>query len=363
MSSERVLALIVAACLVVACEHDVVLPDAPETSTCGNGVLEPGEACDVASPGCASCQVVPTWTCDATTCTRACGDGIGGASCDRRDDACDMTGYWAVRETSYSRDAILNGLQTSSEWSLVHLTQSGDGFVVAESLDCGIHVTGSVTVDMAPASVRAQIHRNRMDAASPHAARHGISRATASGCALALDRWYYAYGIVESLLPADFSAKPSLASLPPMPHVDDPVNDTTFPNGADDPDGDGIPGAAFEVSGIVGGVRNLAEREWREYATPAGSDAPTHALTLAFPGAWDVQDSVLRVTQCGNGCALLTSAAHAAADQTPRITMTFIGKTLGSAGVSAVVAGPLRANLDDDLTTCAKVRALLPHAP
>jgi hypothetical protein len=82
---------------------------------------------------------------------------------------------------------------------------------------------------------------------------------------------------------------------------------------------------------------------------------------FAVPGAFDLQENVLRVTQCGTGCGLVASPAHAAADRAPRMTLSFIGKTLGSARVAAVVAGTPRASLDADLTTCANVRLALPH--
>jgi hypothetical protein len=46
---------------------------------------------------------------------------------------------------------------------------------------------------------------------------------------------------------------------------------------------------------------------------------------------------------------------------TPRVTFSFLGKTLGSARVSAVVVGVPRQDLQTDLTTCANVRRVLPH--
>jgi len=38
------------ACL--ACSKDVVLADQALAAACGNGIVESGEECDVASPGC-----------------------------------------------------------------------------------------------------------------------------------------------------------------------------------------------------------------------------------------------------------------------------------------------------------------------
>ncbi|HEX3344256.1 MAG TPA: hypothetical protein VHS09_06770 [Polyangiaceae bacterium] len=86
-----------------ACAKDVVLPDQGAESVCGNGVVEPGEACDVASTGCVDCQVAQGWVCADDVCTQTCGDGVVGTgpTCadPHRDTDCDMTGYWAVSET------------------------------------------------------------------------------------------------------------------------------------------------------------------------------------------------------------------------------------------------------------------------
>ena len=64
-------------------------------SACGNGHLEPGEACEdgarVDGDGCSSeCQVEPGWTCDESvpsTCVTTCGDGLaaGEEQCDGDD--------------------------------------------------------------------------------------------------------------------------------------------------------------------------------------------------------------------------------------------------------------------------------------
>jgi hypothetical protein len=354
------------ASLVLACSTDVVLPDQAIAATCGNGIVEPGEPCDVASPGCVECAVVPTWTCDANACRPICGDGVvgQGAQCaqPRRDSDCDLTGYWAARETDFTREAILGSIQTSSNWFLYRFEQSGADFRVTEALDCGVHVTGSAKVDYSPGTLRGLIYKSRMDdASSSHGARHGTSKAVAGGCAITLERWYKVRGATDSFLPVDFSKQPALASLPPLPSVRDPAVGQESPTGADDPDADGIPGAAFTITGIVSGIRNSAQRDWKEYATTSTAPAAAAALTFAIPGAFDLQENVLRVSECGTACGLLASPARPAADRTPRLTLSFIGKTLGSPRVAEIVADAPRRNLDADLTTCAKVRLALPH--
>jgi hypothetical protein len=355
------------ACVTLACAKDVVLADLERSAVCGDGVVQSGEQCDTQSPGCVDCVVAPDWTCRNNVCSPVCGDGVvgTGTTCTdlHRDTDCDMTGYWAARETHYERDSIVGSVQTSSNWFLFHFSQTGDVFEVAESLDCGIHVTGTVTVDYTPASLRAILYLNRMDAQGTHGPRKGTSKAGNGGCDVSLDRWYNIRGGTGDLLPPDFSTRPALTTLPPLPTVTDPVTSTDVPSGATDPDGDGIPGMAFAVTGFVTGTRNSVQRDWKEYATPAGTSVPAAALAFAVPGGFDLQESVLRVTDCGTSCALLKLLAQAAGDLPGRIAFSFIGKTYGSPRVAAVVAGVPGQDVSVDLTTCANVRLLLPHDP
>ena len=349
----------------LACAKDIVLPDRKVAPVCGNGLLEVGEECDVQSPGCVACTLVPGWTCDVHACAESCDDGLVGSGgvCDHRDTACDMTGYWGARETDYTRDAVIGAVQTSSTWVLYRFAQTGDAFQVEEAITCDTHVTGAATVDGTAGALRGELYLNRMDPEGAHGPRRGTSKAAGVGCAVTLDRWYSVLGVTESLLPPDFTAAPPLSSLPPLPSEADPVNGTDWPAGADDPDGDGIPGAAVTISGIASGVRNSAQRYWKQYATPPGGEVPAAGLTLVVPGTFDLQAHVLRVTECGSGCSLLAAGANAAPDLPGRVTLAFIGKTPGSPRVSRVVAGAPGRDAAADLTTCANLQLLLPHDP
>lgn len=360
----RVVALAIAVST-SACVHDVVLPDQQITATCGNGIVEPGEECDASSEGCIECRVLPTWSCTADGCSPTCGDGVvgTGATCasPHRETACEMTGYWAARQSTYLREPILGGLQVSSNWFFLRLEQEGDAFVVRESLDCGILVTGSVTVRYTPSALRSVLHANAMDGSSGHPARRGTARVVPGGCAVTFDRWYAVRGATDAYLPADFLAKPELASLPPLPTVQNPASTTELPDGATDPDGDGAPGLSFQIEGLASGIRNSAQRDWKEFATPSGASVPAGAISLVVPGAFDLQESVLRVTECGTSCGLLRSLARVAQDIPARIELSYIGKSLDGARVRQVVRNVARADVEDDLATCANIRSLLPH--
>jgi hypothetical protein len=355
---------------VAACAQDVVLPDQGPQAVCGDGVVQPGEACDVQSPGCADCQVAAGWSCTSNdVCLQLCGDGVvgTGTNCDdpHRDTDCDMTGYWAASEKDYTCDSIFHQPQTSSNWYLYHFVQDGSDFHADAELDCGVHVTGSATVDYTPPSLRAIMYLNAMDGTGSHPARHGTSQATAGGCAVTLDRWYKIRGAEDSFLPADFSTKPPLSSLPPLPTVSDPINGADpatgpgAPQGATDPDGNGFAGIAFQITGIVTGVRDSAQRDWKEYAT-TGSPVPAAAISIDVPGAFDLQESILHVSQCGTGCGLLTTEATASTHP-GMVTLHFLGRTLTNSRVAAIVAGTPRQSADADATTCQNIQQLMPH--
>jgi len=360
---------LVVACLalaVPACASDVVLPDLPGTAVCGDGVVEAGEGCDTASKGCVDCAVVPGWTCPGNACSFVCGDGVTGSgptcSDPRRDTDCDMTGFWAMRETDYTCDSVFDNPQTSSNWYLYEIAQSGGAFQITSDLDCGVHVTGSVTVDYTVSALDAVMYENPMDGRGSHGHRHGTSTTAEGGCDVTIERWYQVRGATEAFLPADFSSDAPLSSLPPLPVVSDPIAGTTFPSGATDPDGDGFPGISFQLSGIVSGVRDSVQRVWKQYASIPGTPVVAGSLQLSVPGAYDVRENVLHVSQCGTSCALLTSPA-AASTRPVSTTLAFLGKTLGSARVSAVVTGAPGKNVDADLATCANLRLVLPHDP
>ncbi len=349
----------------ISCTHDVVLPDEVVTSVCGNGVTEANEECDVESPGCVNCQVQPEWTCTASGCSILCVDGVVGTGpgCDdpHRDTACDLTGFWAVRETTYLLDMVFQAVQVSSNWYLYEISQTGTEFSVDASLDCGVHVTGSATIDFPPATKRSLIWLNPEDGTDPtRGKRPGTSTETGSGCNVTLGPWYFVRGVTTAYLPDSFASDVAIETLSPLPSVSDPVNGNIFPAGATDPTTIGIPGMGTLVSGLVPGLRYSAQRSTTSFATTTTA-VPAAALTVVVPGTFDVQENVLRVTECGAACSLLTTLASPTPTLPPHTTWQFIGKTLGSARVAPIVVAAPRVDVDLDLQTCANIQALLPH--
>ena len=364
---HRALLLSVALLLALAsCAKDVVLPGESTDVVCGDGILSSTEECEGASAGCNLCRVVPGWQCQGADCSPICGDGIvgDGTTCAnaRKEEACSMNGYWIARETTFARDAVLGEIQTTSAWYVYHAVQTGDAFEIAESLWCGVRVTGSAAVEPTPAALRGLLYRNDMGRSGKHGPRRGTFKTEGSGCAFSLDRFYNVRGLTDAMLPNDFGPRPDLADLPAMPVEDNPLQPTSQNlTGTDDPDADGIPGASYRLTGIAGGIRSSSQRDLAEYATKPGAPVAANAYTFVAPGFFDLQEAILRVSDCGLSCGLVAARASVAKDRTPRTTLRFLGRTLDGPTAKAILKGPLRADAATDLATCGSVRAALPH--
>lgn len=357
--------------LSAACAKDIVIPADSTEAVCGDGILATTEECDGTFPGCNLCRVVPGWQCNGNDCHPICGDGsdgiVGnGPTCEgaHKVEACDMTGYWIARETTFARDAVLGEIQTTSAWYVYHATQTGESFEIVESLWCGVRVTGSATVEPTAAALRGLLYRNDMGKTGKHGPRRGTFKQEGSGCAYSIQRWYNSRGVVDALLPNDFNLEPDLATLPAMPEEVNPIEPTGQSlAGSDDPDSDGVAGASYRLTGIAGGIRSSAQRDYAEYATNVGTPTAGNAIIFVVPGAFDLQESILRVSDCGLSCGLAAAKAYVAKEKTPRSTLRYLGRTLDGPTAKAIIKGPLRVDPAVDLATCGTVRSALPHDP
>jgi len=352
---------------IAGCTHDLVLPDQVAAVTCGDGVIEGDESCDVDSPGCDNCQIKAGWACTSTGCVKVTVEaGVeGGAEASAAPPVkpCDLNGFWAARETTYLRDEIFDTVQVSSNWYLYEIGQTNDSFALTASLDCGVHVTGSATIDYPPATLAALVWQNPEDGTdATRGQRQGTSAPSANGCAVTMAPWYFVRGVTTDYLPASFAADPALDGLNALPSVSDPVNGTVFPPGATDPTTPGIPGVGTVISGLVPGRRYSAQRSMTAFAGPSSETTASGApRTVVIQGTFDVQENVLRVTDCGASCSLLTTIAVPATDLPPHTTLQYLGATLTAPDVAAVVVAAPRANNSQDVQTCLNVQAILPH--
>ena len=374
----RALTGVAVALSVGGCAEDVILP---VDSVCGNLEKEGAEECDLASLGCVECKVAKGFTCDDMHCVPTCGDGIvvGGEECDPPDgktcdsscragaktEACDMTGYWIVRQTDFSRDNVLSEVQTSSNWFALKIVQTGDSFELDKGIFCGIKVTGSATAELTETGIRGLVHANPLDSDSPppRPPRRGTFTVNGDGCAFTMDRAYFVRGAEPRFLPQDFLAKPDLSTLVALPSESTPEHPTgTNLDGAVDVDGDGHPGVAFRISGNIAGLRNVAQRDWNEYFTAPDAPIAQGALEFTARVRFDNQENILYVSHCpAIGCGLLLAGSVPATDLHDRGTFRYLGKDLSDPRVSRIVKAELKQDVDDDMKTCANVRDSLVH--
>jgi hypothetical protein len=295
---------------------------------------------------------------DGVVCDSSCHAGA-------KAEACDMSGYWIVRQTDFSIDTVLSQVQTSTNWYLYKLAQSGDSFHVDKAVNCGIRVTGSATVDLTDPGVRGLAHLNPQDTDSPRGPRQGTFSASADGCSFALDRNYMVRGGDPSLLPAVFTTKPALATLPPLPSESDPEHPTkTNLTGAVDVDGDGLPGVAFRITGNANGIRNVVQRDWNEYFTLPDKPIAANAIEFVAGVRFDNQEDVLAVSRCPViGCGILLAGSHPDPNTQDRVTFRYLGTALTDPNVARILTKELKADIDADLSACANARTALPHDP
>jgi hypothetical protein len=367
-------------CGALGCAEDSILP---VDSACGDLQKNGAEECDVLDIGCVECRVAPGFTCTDEKCFPVCGDGtvVTGEECDppdalgcdsscrsgQKEEACDMTGYWVVRQTDFSIDKVVSQVQTSSNFYVFQLGQTGDSFQVERAINCGVKVTGSANADLTEASIRGLLWLNPQDTDTPppRAPRRGTFVASGDACTFAFDRNYMVRGGNPRLLPANFTSKPELATMPPLPSEASPA-EPTGANLADatDEDGDGHPGIMYRVSGNASGNRSVVQRDWNEYTTPPGSSIPARAIEFVARSTYDGQENILFVSECPRvGCGLLLAGSNPAPNLPGRATFLYLGKDLAEPRVSRVIAGPLKQDLDQDMQTCANARAALPHDP
>lgn len=377
------------------CAEDRILP---VPFVCGDGVKDPNEQCDVADIGCVRCRIAPGYTCTeeagddggtVTKCVARCGDGEvapGKEECDPPDGitcdsscqgaaktaACDLTGYWLVREMAFSVDSVIQAIQTVSTWYIVKMSQTGEVVQIDKAISCGIIVTGSATVQPTDEGVRNMIWSNPQDLdaqslpVNPRPPRRGTFRDLGDRCELTLDRHYTIRGADEGrFTPADFVSSPDLATLPPLPYEIDPINPTLANvDGALDTDGDGLLGFAYVLSGAIEGRRNAAQRDWVEYFTPSDWVIPRFAIEFSVRERYANQESILSVTNCTPTlCPFLVANATPHGALNHRAHYLYLGNSITEPRVSRILTRELKEDREADFQSCLNERIALPHDP
>ncbi len=265
-------------------------------------------------------------------------DFVGGTP---SDPTCDMNGIWIGNQVT--RSQALGAGQFSNNWYYLEMTQNGDEVVVSNHFDCGIEVRGSVTVKLTPEAA------NALRAHNVQTGRKGTMKKGSDGnCELKFERFWSIRGADEMR----FAPRPrnstksitEIAMAQPLPTKDNP-------DGAEDWDGDGKLGSAWQITGILSGTRNSAQRDWTEWFTDA-----SHTITpvadfksnLVIRAAFDNEEKVFDAT---SPALNTTSAADAGAEHT--LTLRFLGRDRSDSRVKGLVKS-------DEFATCQAVQAALP---
>ena len=177
-----------------------------------------------------------------------------------QDADCDMSGLWMVAQITVSE--ALGLPQSSTAWHFFELSQTGTTVEVSDHYDCGIQVVGTAQVNLSRAALEAQMEYNGQKG------RKGTMRKEGDSCVFEFEPFWSVRGAeAERFLPGgirnsteSIAAVSAMLPLPTPDHLD----------GAIDPDGDGILGLAFEVSGLISGTRNAVQRDWNRWFTAPG---------------------------------------------------------------------------------------------
>lgn len=351
--------------------------------TCGNMVREPAEECDTDGPGCIGCKEAPGFRCRDNVCTEACGDGkvVGTEECDppdgtacdstcriskKKDAACDAGGLWAIRQTDFALANLgTKSVQTSSNWYLVEIAQTGTTWRVTRSLFCGTHVTGSVTVHLTDEATRGLLYANTWSDQNPGGARTGEMYEDGESCRFTASRHYFIRGGSPALLPATFADEPELATLPTLP-VSNDIYDVTKGGDLDlarDEDGDGFPGVPYAVTGLVTGTRSVVQRDWSEYESDQDHVAQKFSAEFFARSDFRVDDRILHL-ECakpGEKCPLLEIGTIPATDRVGRVFFRWLGADTKGPRAKEILAGEPFVDPKIDFETCMRIQEKLPH--
>lgn len=258
-----------------------------------------------------------------------------------QDADCDLTGVWIARQITVSEAISVPAY--SNNWYYLELTHSGTAVEVTKHFDCGIEVLGAVTVTLPRSALEAQLTHNVQTGRKLTMVKEG------SSCHLESQRFWSIRGADENMyLPegdrsSEMDVRAVAASLP-LPTADKPA-------GAIDPDGDGKPGLAFEITGLISGTRNSVQRDWTRWFSDTGYEiAPSNdwPSDLNIRADFDNEESVLDPRE-----GLLSSGSTPKAGAKHTLRLRFLGRDSSDARVTAIVKPGL-------VDTCYAIQDALP---
>ncbi len=215
------------------------------------------------------------------------------------DDACDMTGLWAVKLVTFSTTPIApTAHQVSNNWFVLDIVDNGRDIEVLDGFDCGIRVEGTIVVTLPRESTEALIDRNAQDG------RSGLFYQDGDECVFEMERHFWVRGAEDRFIPDPFCLYDSddvLATL----DTELPIPTADSPDGAEDWDGDGLPGLAFAVGNET---RSVVMRDWNRYFSNDARSIPVDEQdAFIAAAAFDNRENVIACSV--NPCGILDTGA------------------------------------------------------
>ncbi|MET0283839.1 MAG: hypothetical protein ABW352_05195 [Polyangiales bacterium] len=201
------------------------------------------------------------------------------------DPACDLNGYWAVKQVLIN-DAGIAGSQRTAQWFYVALSQQGEEVTMVEHHDCGQLTRGDTQVVVPVDTLRVLVSKNSWKGRSARIEREG------DACAVRFERaWTVRGADPAEYLPAGVFASGGLSAQAAMPLPN--VFDT---EGAEDWNGATLSrlGFALSISGATSGTRWMTQRLYSEWfsddahAVPATVERDSLVLAARFDSEMNV---------------------------------------------------------------------------
>jgi len=233
--------------------------------------------------------------------------------------------------------------QTSNNWYYLELKHTGTAVEVVKHFDCGIEVRGTVTVTTSRATVMGSLAHN------VQVGRKITALKQADKCSFEAARFWSIRGAEEQkFIPNEArDAADSAADL----SRSKPLPTRSATDGALDTDGDGKLGIAFQVTGIIMGVRNSVQRDWSRWFTEPGYEiaaSDTWTKDLRIRADFDNEEVVL---DPASGPLVSGSTPRAGAKHA--LILRFLGRDASDPRVSAIVKA-------SEVDTCFAIQDALP---
>jgi hypothetical protein len=277
-------------------------------------------------------------------------DGGGGpVTHTAKDPDCDLNGLWIARQNTESLPFGLPFPQYANNWYYLEFAQDGEQVVVSKHMDCGIEVQGalrSALVLIGTNTTRALISHNRQ------VGRKGsFSKQSDGTCAFQMEKFWSVRGLSEeTYAPKPRSRDATIAQM----QTENPLPSKAMADLAEDWDGDGQKGIAWEVSTLVNGTRHSVQRDWTRWFSANGymvTAAADFASDLVVRADFGNEEIVYAISPEDASALEILSEPNGAADHA--LTLRFLGRTPEDPRAKALLKA-------DDFETCMAIQKALP---